>query len=82
MLKDHADLLARLAQLCRIQRKQILAVHDHFSALRTLQQIDAAYQRGFSGAAESDDAEDLPLSDLQGDIPDCMDIAVLRHKCL
>ena len=82
MLKDHADLPAGLAQLRRIQGKQILAIHDHFSALRTLQQIDAADERGFSCPAESDDAIDLSFSDMDRHITDRVNVAAFRRKCL
>ena len=65
MLENHADVLARFAELCFVHRGQILTVNDHRSLRRAFQHIDAADQRGLSGSAEADNPVDFAASDLE-----------------
>ena len=48
----------------------------------SLQHVDTADQRGFTGSGITDDAEDLPLADVQRDPVDGAEIAVLSVKDL
>ena len=68
MLKDHADLFSGLAQLGGAQAGHLPAVHHHAALSGPLQQIDTPHQGGLARPGKADDAEYLPLPDLQGDI--------------
>ena len=68
MLKDHADLFSGLAQLGGAQASHLPAVHHHAALSGPLQQIDTPHQGGLARPGKADDAEYLPLPDLQGDI--------------
>ena len=54
-------LLALGAQLLLVHGHQIHAMEENLAAIRPLQQIDAAHQRGFTGAGQADDSENLAL---------------------
>lgn len=62
VLKNNADLFARLAQLFFLQLKQILPVDDYGAARRLFQQVDRAEQGTFPRSAKADHAVDLPFS--------------------
>jgi hypothetical protein len=68
LLEDHADVLARGAQLALSQRRQVAPAHDHGAAVGRFQQVDHAQQGGLAGAALADDAEDVAAPDVQGDV--------------
>ena len=68
MLEDHRDLLAKLPQLLRRQRREILAIDDDAARSRPLQKVDAAHERRFARARHADDAEDIALLNLQVDV--------------
>ena len=61
MLKDHADILAGFPQLGFVHSRQFLPVHKDLAACRYFQHVDATDQRGFSGAGQTDNAENFPL---------------------
>ena len=67
MLENHADVLARLAQLFLAHDRHVLAIDDDLAGGRTLEHVDAADQRGLARAAEADDTEDLAALDRQVD---------------
>jgi hypothetical protein len=66
LLEDHADVLARGAQVALGQRGQLGAAHVHGALVRAFEQVDQAQQRGFAGAALADDAERVARPDRQG----------------
>lgn len=68
VLKDHADLFARLPQLPRRERGHFFSVHRDRAGSWPLEQIDASHERGFAGAGKADDAEDLALADRKADV--------------
>ena len=68
VLKDHADLFARLPQLPRRERGHFFSVHRDRAGSWPLEQIDASHECGFAGAGEADDAEDLALADRKADV--------------
>lgn len=51
------------------------AYHGHGAGGGALEQVDAADERGLSGAALADDAEDLALTDMQIDAVQGGDVA-------
>ena len=65
VLEDHADVLARLAQLFLAHGRHVLTVDDDLAGRRALEHVDAADQRGLACAAEADDTEDLAALDRQ-----------------
>lgn len=73
MLEDHADVLARLAQLFLAHGRHVLAVDDDLAGRRALEHVDAADQRGLARAAETDDTEDLAALDRQVDTLERLD---------
>ena len=54
MLEDHSDLLSRLSQFLCWKIREDLSVYGDGSARRSLKQVDASHQCGFSGTGESD----------------------------
>ena len=78
VLKDHADLPSRRAQLPFRILRQILPVQDDLAGRGPLQQVDAAHQRGLARAGEADDAEDFAVPDGQRHIPDCVHVFLPR----
>ena len=68
MLKDHADLLARLTQRRPAQSGHVLTIHQDTAGGRCLQHIHAADQRTLASAAEANDAKDLAPLHLEIDI--------------
>ena len=73
VLEDHSDLLSRLSQFLCWKIREDLSVYGDGSARRSLKQVDASHQCGFSGSGESDDTEDLTTPDMECDIRDRMD---------
>ena len=68
MLEDHADLFARLPQFCGGEGGQLLIIHRDRARGGPFEQVDAAHQRGFTGARKADDAEDFPSADRKRNI--------------
>jgi hypothetical protein len=66
----------RLAQLGLRQGRHVLPVHDDGAAGGPLQQVHAPDQGALAGAGEADDAEDLPLADIQVDVLQSVDGAL------
>ena len=73
MLEDHSDLLSRLSQFLCWKIREDLSVYGDGSARRSLKQVDASHQCGFSGSGESDDTEDLAALDMERYIGDRVD---------
>lgn len=67
-LKDHRNVMPRRAQLCGGHRVEPLSVHDDLALGRTLEHIDAAHERRFSGAAHADDAVNVTVRYGEGDV--------------
>lgn len=84
VLEDHADAGAGPAQLrarpaaSAGQGGEVLPGHRHGAGGGAFQEVDAADQGGFSGAALSDDAVHLALADVQVDAVECGDLTVAR----
>ena len=65
-LEHHADALAQAVQV-GVQVRQVLAAEPDVAAVRLLQQVQAAKQRGLAGAGGADDAHHLALLHVQVD---------------
>ena len=73
MLKHHAHPAAAGDQPGTIQRHHVDAGHRYPALGRPLQQVDAAHQRAFAGAAAADDAIDFAGLDRKVDPVQCRD---------
>ena len=62
-LKHHADLLPQGIEV-DLKVHEVLPVEPDVAGIGFLQQIDAAQQRGLTGAGRADDAHDLATVDL------------------
>lgn len=67
VLKHHADVAARCAQLGVGQLHEVASVDDDLAVRGAVEQIQAAHQRAFARAGAADDAEHLARSDFQID---------------
>ena len=63
VLEDHADLLARRAQVLGRERRQVLSRDEDAAGAWPLQKVDASHERGLARAREADDPEDLARAD-------------------
>ena len=61
-LEDHADSLAQAPQVTALVVRHIDAIDENAPRRGTLEQVDAAHERGLACARLADDAEDLPLA--------------------
>ena len=77
MLEDHADVLAGLAQGRAGEGRHFLPVHEDLAARGHFQHVDAADERRFAGAGQSDDAENLTVPDFQVGLFQGLDVAGL-----
>ena len=77
-LEDHADVLPRLEQIASAELRHVAPVDAHRAGGRPLEEVDAAHERALSGAAQADNAEDLPVLDAQVHIPQRVDVAGRR----
>ncbi len=68
MLEDHADLLPLLPQLFFVQGGELRAADGDAPLRGPLQQVDAPGQGGLARPGEADDARDLPLFNVEGDV--------------
>ena len=68
MLKNHGNAVAHLPQLLIGTGRQILPFDQNRSPRGLLQEVQAAYQRAFSGAGHTDNAVDIALIDFQIDV--------------
>src|SRR5260370_22740872 len=76
MVKDHADAATDVAQRAGRQRREVDAVDDYAPGGGPLEQVDAAQQGRLSGAAPSDDAENLTAFNGEVDPAQRLDAAV------
>ena len=74
-LEDHADVLPGLEQVAAAELHHVAPVDAHRAGGRPLEEVDTAHERALAGAAQADDAEDLPVLDAEVDVPQCMDVA-------
>ena len=65
MLKNHADILARLPQFTVAKRRHILAINDDLAPRGPLQHIDAPHQRRLTCTTQADNAKNLALGYFQ-----------------
>ena len=65
-LEDHADVPPRRAQL--LQARKVRPRHGDAAGVRPLEQVHAAHERALPRAGKADNAEDLPLLDVQADV--------------
>ena len=65
LLKNHADVLARLAQVAPRQARQLAPGHPHLARIGALEQVDQAQQGGFARTALANQAEHLALGDVE-----------------
>ncbi len=65
LLEDHADVLARVAQLAARERGEVAPADEDLARIGPLQQVDEAQQRRFAGAALADQAEHVALLDVE-----------------
>ena len=80
-LEDHGDALPHGSELRLRQGRQVTAVDLHTAFAGSFQHIDAAHQRALSGAAHTDDAEDISVRDGEGDILQSFNSAVSCMIC-
>ena len=74
-LEDHADVLPGLEQVAAAELRHVAPVDAHRAGGRPLEEVDTAHERALAGAAQADDAEDLPVLDAEVDVPQCVDVA-------
>ena len=74
-LEDHADVLPGLEQVAAAELRHVAPVDAHRAGGRPLEEVDAAHERALAGAAQADDAEDLPVLDAEVDFPQCVNVA-------
>jgi len=75
-LEDHADLGPQLGKALAL-RGQGLAVDADLAAGDRLEPVDGAAQRRLARAGRPDDDDDLALVDLQVDVFECVEFAVM-----
>ena len=82
VLEDHRDLTTRLSQTLLRKRHHIHAVYQNRALRRTLEQVDAAHQRTFSGAGHADDSVNVPVFNGDVNIIQCCDFSLTCGESL